>query len=321
MIGLVSRDLTVPPELDGERLDKAIASLDKALSRARIRRAIDEGHVRVGGRRRPKGATVAAGEVITVAIEDDAHSPAVPTPEAPLVVLLERDDILVVDKPAGMPTAPLRHGETGTLANALVGKYPELAGIGYGPREPGLLHRLDTGTSGVVVVARSAPVFEALRDALKEEKLHKTYLLVCTQDGMPDTGAIDHPLANHPKDQKRVLACVHPRDIMRNRPRPAHTEFRVVERGPKWALVEATAPKALRHQIRAHFTAIDHPLAGDTLYGGEAIEGLDRHALHAASVSYGGSKIVPAFEVRSPLPASLEALVHLGEAAPIQPTQ
>ena len=317
----LSRDLTVPPELDGERLDKALASLDKGLSRARIRRAIDEGHVRVGGRRRPKGATVAAGEVISIAIEDDANSPAVATPEAALVVLLERDDLLVVDKPAGMPTAPLRHGETGTLANALVGKYPALAGIGYGPREPGLLHRLDTGTSGVVVVARTQPVFEALREALKDGQLHKTYLLVCTQDGLPDSGTIEHPLANHPKDQKRVLACVHPRDVMRYRPRPASTEFRVIERGSKWALVEATAPKALRHQIRAHFCAIDHPLAGDVLYGGEPIPGVERHALHAASVTYGGSKVVPAFSVRSPMPAEIEKLVHEAGSPTIQSAQ
>jgi 23S rRNA pseudouridine1911/1915/1917 synthase len=306
----VSRDLTVPPELDGVRLDKAIASLDKALSRARIRRAIDDGEVKVGGRRRAKGSPVAAGEVISLALEGDADGPAVPTPEAPLTVVLERADVLVVDKPAGIPTAPLRPGETGTLANALVGKYPELAGVGYGPKEPGLLHRLDTGTSGVVVVARSQPVFEALREALKEGQIKKTYLVVCIEEGLPDTGSIEHPLANHPKDQKRVLACVHPRDVMRYRPRPAHTDFRVLERGPKWALVEVSAPKALRHQIRAHFTSIDHPLAGDELYGGEKIEGLDRHALHAATVSYAGSKLVKAFEAKSPLPENIRALVQ-----------
>jgi len=176
---------------------------------------------------------------------------------------------------------------------------------------------LGVGGMGVVVAARSQPVFEALRDALKDGQLHKTYLLVCTQDGLPDTGSIAHPLANHPKDQKRVLACVHPRDVMRNRPRPAHTDFRVIERGAKWALVEATAPKALRHQIRAHFTAIDHPLAGDALYGGEPVEGLARHALHAATVSFAGSKVVPAFDVKSPLPENLHALVHAPGASTI----
>lgn len=305
----MNEEIVVPKELDGARLDKAVAALREGLSRARVRRAIEEGHVRVGGRRRPKGATVAAGEVITLDLEDDAESPAVPTPGAPLAVLLERPDVLVVDKPAGQPTAPLRHGETGTLASALVGRYPELAGVGYGPREPGLLHRLDTGTSGVVVVARAQPVFEALKTALREGRIHKTYALVCSGDGLPDSGTIEHPLANHPKDQRRVLACVHPRDVMRYRPRPARTEFRVLERGPRWALVEATAPRALRHQIRAHFAAIDHPLAGDVLYGGAPIDGFERHALHAATVSFAGDGAVAPFEARSELPRPLREIV------------
>jgi 23S rRNA pseudouridine1911/1915/1917 synthase len=304
------RELIVPPELDGERLDKAIAALEKTLSRARIKKAIDEGLVRVGGRRRAKGAIVAKGETITIEVEavPSPDAPATPTPEAPLDVRLERADLLVVDKPAGQPTAPLRQGETGTLANALVGRYPELAGIGYGPREPGLLHRLDTGTSGLVVVARSQVVFEDLRDALREGKLEKKYLVICKEEGLPDVGTIEHPLANHPKDEKRVLACVHPRDVMRYRPRPASTEYRVLERSKGWALVEAIAHKALRHQIRAHFEAIGHPLAGDTLYGGDPIPA-SRHALHASFVSFDGSKKVPPFEVTSDLPAELRKIL------------
>lgn len=307
----MAREWTVPPELDGWRLDKAVVKLAEGLSRARIRKAIDDGLVRVGGRRRPKGATVAAGEVVSVEVEEvpSPDAPATPTPGAPLAVLLERADVIVVDKPAGQPTAPLRPGETGTLANALVGRWPELAGVGYGPREPGLLHRLDTGTSGAVVVARSAAVFDALRAALQDGRLRKRYLLVCASDGLPDTMTIEHPLANHPKDQRRVLACVHPRDVMRLRPRPARTELRVVRRGAKWALVEALAPKALRHQIRAHFAAIEHPLAGDELYGGEPVEGFARHALHASHVAFDGSAEVDAFEADAPLPAELAALV------------
>jgi 23S rRNA pseudouridine1911/1915/1917 synthase len=294
--------------LDGARLDKAIAALEKTLSRARIKRAIEDGLVRVGGKRRAKGALVAKGETIRIEVEavSSPDAPCVPSPDAPLDVVLERGDLLIVDKPAGIPTAPLRQGEIGTLANALVGHYPELAGIGYGPREPGLLHRLDTGTSGLVVVARSQPIFEALREALREGKLHKKYLLICTEDGLPDAGTIEHPLANHPKDEKRVLACVHPRDVMRYRPRPAETEFRVIERHGKWALVEAIAHKALRHQIRAHFESIGHPLAGDVLYGGAPLP-ISRHALHASYVAFDGSKTIPAFEINSPLPDDLSS--------------
>jgi 23S rRNA pseudouridine1911/1915/1917 synthase len=272
-----------------------------------MKKAIADGAVRVNGKRRPKGASVAAGEVLSIAAETvlSNDGPALAEPGAPLRVVFESDAVLVVDKPAGQATAPLEDGETGTLANALVGHYPELAGVGYSPREPGLLHRLDTGTSGLVVVARNAEAFERLRAGLKAGNLAKSYLLVCKGEGLADTGTIEHPIAAHPKDHRRVYVCIHPRDVARYSPRPATTAYEVERRGPEWALVRADVAKALRHQIRAHFAAIDHPLAGDVLYGGEAV--LDRHALHAARVAFDDGAI--RFDVSAPLPDDLAALV------------
>lgn len=305
------KEFTVPPELDGSRLDKAAAALVKGLSRARVKRAIEEGSVRVNGRWRAKGALVAAGEVLSIEEEKiaDPDSPAVPSPDAPLTVVLERPELLVVDKPAGMPTAPLRPGETGTLANALVGHYPELAGVGYGPREPGILHRLDESTSGLVLVARTKEAFAELREALQGGLIEKHYELVVKSDGLPDDGTIEYPLTNHPKDQRRVYACVHPRDVMRYAPRPAHTEYTVLERGNGWARVEVRVAKALRHQIRVHFATFGFPLAGDTLYGGEPIPGLSRHALHASAIVFYGNSSIPMFEAKSELPKELASLV------------
>lgn len=305
---------TVPQELDGERLDKALVSLVEGASRARVKKAIENGEVRVNGRIVPtKGGVVKANDVIT--LEDGSvrsgDTPCVPEPNAPLSVVFSSENVLVVDKPAGQPTAPLRADETGTLANALVGHHPELAGIGYSPREPGIVHRLDTDTSGLVVVARNAGAFDALRDALQNEQLHKEYLLVCRSDELPDTGTIEIPIANHPKDKKRVYPCVHPRDVMRYAPRPAFTRYSVEQRANDRALVRAEAPRAIRHQLRAHFAAIEHPLAGDELYGGEKIEGLDRHALHAARVAFdGGGDKALAFDVTSALPSDLAALLR-----------
>lgn len=302
----------VPQELDGERLDKALVALVEGASRARVKKAIENGEVRVNGRIVPtKGGVVKADDVIT--LEDTSlksgDTPCVPEPDAPLAVVFTSERALVVDKPAGQPTAPLRPDETGTLANALVGHHPELAGIGYSPREPGIVHRLDTDTSGLVVVARTADAFEALRDALQNERLHKEYLLVCRDEELPDTGTIEIPIANHPKDKKRVYPCVHPRDVMRYAPRPAFTRYTVEKRANGHALVRAEAPRAIRHQLRAHFAAIEHPLAGDDLYGGEKIAGLERHALHAARVAFdGGGDRALAFDVTSPLPADLAAL-------------
>jgi 23S rRNA pseudouridine1911/1915/1917 synthase len=311
------RELVVPDTLDGARLDKAIAQLVPELSRARVKRAIELGAVRVNGRRQPKGGTVAKGDALRVDVEKVLDAPAVASPGAPLKVVYETAELVVVDKPPGQPTAPLRPGETGTLVNAILGRYPELLPaegavcIGHSPREPGIVHRLDTETSGAVAVARTAPAFEELKAALREERLDKHYLLVCAGEGLPDEGTIDVPLANHPKDQRRVYACLHPRDVMRYEPRPARTSYRVVQRAAQWALVEARVGKALRHQIRAHFAAIGHPLAGDELYGGVVIRALGRHALHAARIAYAGGESVAPFDVSVPLPKDISALLEV----------
>jgi 23S rRNA pseudouridine1911/1915/1917 synthase len=299
-------DHIVPESLAGARLDKAVAVLVPGASRAQVKRAIEAGAVRVNGRRAPKGAVVSSGDTLSVddATLGRADAPAVSTPDAALVVRFENASVLVVDKPAGQPSAPLRAGETGTLANALVGRYPELAGIGYSPREPGLLHRLDTDTSGLVIVARNEEAFTRLKAALKAERIDKEYLLVCRGDDLPDEGTIAFPIANHPKDQRRVYPCVHPRDVMRYEPRPASTSYRVEARSGPWALVRVLVKRALRHQIRAHFAAIDHPLAGDTLYGGPEVRALGRHALHAARVALPGE-----FDVSSPLPPEIASLL------------
>lgn len=321
-------EVTVTEELGGARLDKAIVALVEGASRARVKRAIEGGEVRVNGRVLAKGGVVQAGDVI--ALEDvavkSAEGGAVPEPDAPLTIRHESAAVLVVDKPAGQPTVVQRSEETGSLANALVGRFPELASVGYSPREPGVVHRLDTDTSGLVVVARTAAAFETLREALQSERIAKEYLLVCASEGLPDDGTIEHPIANHPKDKKRVYPCVHPRDVMRYAPRPALTRFTVVRRSGPWALVRATAARAVRHQLRAHFASIGHPLAGDALYGGAAEgagaaedagtaetafgAGIGRHALHASRVTYdGGGDPALAFDVSSELPADMAALV------------
>jgi 23S rRNA pseudouridine1911/1915/1917 synthase len=305
------QEYVVPDHLDGARLDKAALALSSNVSRAAMKRAIANGAVRVNGRRRPKGALVAKGELLSIDLAELAvkDEPAVPESGAPLVVRYESSAVLVVDKPAGQPTAPLRPHETGTLANALVGRYPELADVGYSPREPGLVHRLDTDTSGLVIVARSPEVFETLRAALKGERIAKTYQLICAAEGLPTEGTIEFPIASHPKDQRRVYACVHPRDVARYAPRTAKTEYSVDRVHGPWALVSARVSRALRHQIRVHFAAIGHPLAGDVLYGGAEIHALGRHALHASRVVFGGEGGVEAFDVSSEMPGPMAALV------------
>lgn len=308
--------IEVTDTLAGTRLDKLVVASVEGLGRAAAKRLFDEGKVRVltAGHTRAhngaKGDVAGLGDVLEIDIDAPKGGSAVPDPEAPLEIILERDDVLIADKPAGQPTAPLAPGERGTLANALLARYPEIAGIGFSPREPGLVHRLDTETSGLVLAARTKVAFDTLSHALKEGRIDKRYHLLCQGGDLPETGTIEIPLAPHPKDRRRVYPCAHPRDVARYAPRPAVTEYtRKRAVGDLW-LVEARAPKASRHQIRAHFAAIGHPLAGDTLYGGPTVPGLARHALHAASIAWPGDKTVPAFHAISPLPEDLRKIVE-----------
>jgi 23S rRNA pseudouridine1911/1915/1917 synthase len=300
----------------GGRLDKIVVAALPGVGRAGAKRLFAEGRVHLvpsgGGRprRAAKGDVATAGDVVEVDVTPaDAAGGVVPEPDAPVEVLLERDDIVVVAKPAGQPTAPLDPGERGTLANALVARWPEMAKIGFSAREPGLCHRLDTETSGCVLCARTEGAFTTLTSALKEGRLDKRYLLLCAAADLPETGTIEIPLAPHPKDRRRVYPCVHPRDVARYAPRAATTTYRTLSQHGELALVEASASKAARHQIRAHFAAIGHPLAGDSLYGGPAAPGLARHALHAHAITWGGDPTVPAFTIRSELPPDMAALV------------
>lgn len=307
--------LTIGEQDAGMRLDKLLVRAVPGLGRAGAKRLFEDGRVRVvpagaiRARRAAKGDVAAPGDCLEIDLDAVPAEGAVPDAEAPLRVLLERADVVVADKPAGQPTAPIDPGERGTLANALLARYPEMAGIGFSPREPGLCHRLDTETSGCVLACRTKAAFDVLAPALKAGRLDKRYLLVCPARDLGESGVIDIPLAPHPKDRRRVYACVHPRDVARYGPRPASTVWTKLREVGPWALVEARAPKAARHQIRAHFAAIGHPLAGDALYGGEPAPGLARHALHASSISWAGDAAVPPFSVESPLPTDIAAFV------------
>jgi 23S rRNA pseudouridine1911/1915/1917 synthase len=309
--------ITIEADSVGVRLDKLVVDKVPGLGRAEAKRLFSEGKVRViaagsdRARRVAKGDVAVAGDVIEVEVEAGAGSTAAtPDADAPLEIVLETKEIVVVDKRAGQPSAPLRPGELGTVANALAARYPEMIPIGFSPREPGLCHRLDTGTSGLLLAARTQRAFDVMTRALKDGRLDKRYLLVCSSADLPESGQIDHGLAPHPKDKRRVLACSHERDIARYAPRAASTTYRVIRVVDPWALVEASAPKAARHQIRAHFAAIDHPLAGDTLYGGDGAV-IPRQALHAHRIAWHGGEGIDAFDIVSPAPADMTAI--LGE--------
>jgi 23S rRNA pseudouridine1911/1915/1917 synthase len=289
----------------GWRLDRVLLESEPELGRRRAKELFGSGAATCAGRRARAGDPARPGDELRAELEDDQ---ALPEPEAELEVRLELPELVVVDKVAGQPSVPLAPGELGTLANALVGHFPEMAGVGYRPREPGLVHRLDTQTSGLLVAARSSAVFELLRAALTRGRLEKRYLAIVTDRGLSSEGVIDRALAIDPRTPERVLLAEDGRE--EHYRRPATTRYRVIERARGRLLLELEAPQAMRHQIRAHLASLGHPIAGDRVYGGDLAPELgERHALHASYVACKGEGTLPSFAVRSDLPAELRALL------------
>jgi 23S rRNA pseudouridine1911/1915/1917 synthase len=280
-------ELEIEEEDAGLRVDVILVRRVPELSRARAKALIEEGAVRVDGRRVKKSYIVSVGDRVTLEKTPGlVDFYAAPDSGLALDVLVETDGYVVVDKPAGVPTHPLKEGELGTLAGALVARYPEMRDVGYSRREPGILHRLDNDTSGVVLAARDQTTFERLREQLQEGQIEKRYLARC-QGSVPAPIVIDTPIANDPRDRRRVRVCEDPREIKRLRAQTAQTEILTSTPAEHGSLIEVRANNARRHQIRAHLASIGHPLLGDTLYGGPPLAPPNRHLLHALSIQLG----------------------------------
>ena len=284
----------------GQRLDKLLVRHVPGLGRREAAELFSAGKVRVGGRPVKKAVLAREGDELTVEREALLDSEAAPA----LVVRIETAHYVVVSKPAGQPSVPRRGGEPRSLAAALLRRYPELDGIGYRPGEPGLVHRLDTQTSGLLLAARSDFGFRTLTGALKAGAIDKRYLAIVEQHGLTDSGSIDLPLAPARRGSRRVVAD----------PEQEHagsaTHFRVLERRGVWALLEISVSRAYRHQVRVHLASLGHPIAGDTLYGGPAAPELGaRHALHGSRLAWPGTSTLAGFEVDEPMPDDMRRLL------------
>ena len=272
----------------GERLDVLLARHAEGVSRASAKTLISEGLVRIDGRRAKKSQRLRLGERLTLdrlPAARDFH--ARPDPGLALRVLHETDDYVVVDKPAGVASHPLREDELGSVASALVARYPEMREVGYRKREPGILHRLDTHTSGVLLAARTSESFARLRELLRAGAIEKRYLARCVGK-VEAPQVIDTPIANDPQNTKRVRACIDIREIKRLNAQAARTEILSSVPAPLGSLVEARANHARRHQVRVHLASIGHPLVGDTLYGAPRTDEAPHHLLHASAITIDG---------------------------------
>jgi 23S rRNA pseudouridine1911/1915/1917 synthase len=242
--------------------------------------------VRVNGRVARKGDRVAPGDVVEIgAVPSRADLAPVPQPELPLSVLHLDAALVALDKPAGMPSHPLRAGERGTLANALVARHPECVAAGADPREAGLVQRLDGGTSGAIVAARTAESWRALREAFRRHLVRKEYLALVAAR-VEEDAVVELPIAH---DRARGGARA-------GEGLPARTEVHPLGAAGRFTVLRCVATTGRIHQVRAHLAARGWPIVGDALYGGEPAPG---YFLHAWRLALPGGPTIEA-----PLPAS-----------------
>ncbi len=301
------RRIQLPEDATG-RLDRALADA-LGLGRAAVKRAFALGEVRAGGRRARPSDPATPGLTVELEVEEAARPPA-PEPDAPLRVLAETPRLVVADKPAGIAVHPLAPGEGGTLANAVVARYPECATAGPDAREGGAVHRLDLETSGCVAFARDRAAWDHLHAQLRGREAEKRYLALAV-GRVVSGGVCSVPLAQRggrvvPAADALALDRLEGKGF---KPRPAETHFEVAQRFRDHTLLEVRLVTGVMHQIRAHLAHLGHPVAGDALYGGvaAALPGLARHFLHAARLRLaapGGGMV----EAESPLPAELEGV-------------
>jgi 23S rRNA pseudouridine1911/1915/1917 synthase len=259
----------VSAEFAGERLDAFIATAIADLSRSRAVQLIADGQVRLNGQEARKSERVEAGDVVEVQIPPPTSSEVVPE-AIPLEILYEDADLVVLTKPAGLVVHPAPGHQTGTLVNALLHHIDDLSGIG-GVKRPGIVHRLDKDTSGLMIVAKHDQAHRSLTSALKRREIRRVYLAACWGHLSADRLSVDAPVGRSSRDRKRMA--------VREGGRSALTHFERIARWPAADLVRAQLETGRTHQIRVHLAHIGHPVVGDPVYGtagARGISGRDR---------------------------------------------
>ena len=258
----------------GERLDLFVVRKLPGLTRSRVQKLIEEGAVVVNGAHAKPSTRLEAGQAVAVSVPAAVEARAAAEPIA-LDIIYEDADLIVINKPAGMTVHPAPGHPSSTLVNAILAHCDDLSGIG-GVLRPGIVHRLDRDTSGVILVAKNDAAHNALARQLKARTVEKVYIALVEGTPKPVEGLIDAPIARDPRNRKRMAVVEGGRESV--------TEYRVVERFRGYALVEARPKTGRTHQIRVHLAAIGHPIVGDGLYGRPS-ELVGRQFLHAERIA------------------------------------
>ena len=297
----MTRELTAATEHAGVRLD-AFLSADGALTRSQAARLIAEGRVRVNGKPAAKSARLSGGETVTVDVPQ-LRETALPPQDIPLDVVYEDDDVIVVNKPTGLVVHPAPGHPDGTLVNALLHHCGDsLSGIG-GEKRPGIVHRIDRDTSGLIIAAKNDAAHLALSAQLKDHSLSRTYECLVTGNMKQDSGTVDAPIGRSSADRKKM--AVVPTG------RRAVTHWEVVARYPGVTHLRCRLETGRTHQIRVHMAHIGHPILGDTVYGAKKpVPGLTGQCLHATGLRFIHPRTGEPVELRCPLPPEFTAMLQ-----------
>ena len=312
--------LQIPPEAAAERLDRYLGSLKELnLSRTRIQKLIGDGLVAVNGRRVSKRHLLAGGEAVTVTVPPPSATDIV-AEDIPLDIVHEDSHLAVINKPAGMVTHPGAGNYSGTLVNALMYHVRDLAS-GSAVERPGIVHRLDKNTSGLLLVAKSDTAYQQLQKSIQRREVQRTYLALVCGHLAEDRGVIDRPIGRSIKDRKKMT-------VTTVASREAITQFERLERYRSYDLLEVGLLTGRTHQIRVHFSHLGHPVFGDPEYGGrhkwvrglfaperplarKMLEIIDHQALHARRLAFDHPVTGERIELEADLPADFEELLEL----------
>ena len=284
---------------DDIRLDQIVSCVIEAYSRSAARELIKKGLVKVDGKIGKPSTKVAIGQQITVIIPEYQKTSLQPQ-QIELSVIYEDESLIVIDKPAGLSVHPGPGHPDGTLINAVMALCPDISGVGEENR-PGIVHRLDMDTSGVIVVAKNDRSHRSLSDQFKNRTVIKGYVALVEGNMYQKKAIIDGPIGRDPHDRKKMAIIEKGRD--------AKTEYAVDERFAQFDCLGVKPKTGRTHQIRVHLCSLGHPVAGDILYG-NGVAGLDRQFLHAESLSLAHPSNNSLMEFKSPLPQDLLKFKH-----------
>jgi 23S rRNA pseudouridine1911/1915/1917 synthase len=301
-----AQELELTLNAPGERLDRALATALPQLSRAQIQRLIKEGQITMGGKATKASHRLEGGEQLRVRLPEPVETALIPE-AIPLDIRYEDEDIMIINKPAGMVVHPAPGHERGTLVNAVLSHAPDLPGVG-GEKRPGIVHRLDKNTSGLIVVAKHDVALRGVQRQFKQRSVRKVYLALVEGHIQPSEALIDAPIGRDPRQRKRMAVIPPNRSA---RARPAQTSYKLVDRYGDFSLVACYPLTGRTHQIRVHLAFAGFPIVGDAIYGRRKQRlPLKRHFLHAAELTFRRPSDGESVTFRAELPPELQQLLE-----------